>query len=143
MPQNTQQANVALGSNSLPAPLRLDSSNNLKAVVALSSAAAAAPLNLDVAGSLRTNGGGSLNSLNIAAAAVVKATPGRVCKIVVVVAGSAPGNIYDHASTSGVAAGSLIATIPNTVGVISLDFPALVGITVAPGTGQTVAISYE
>ncbi len=144
MPQNTQQSNVAISSvTSLPAPLRLDSSDNLKAVVSQTPAAATAPLNLDVAGSLRTNGGGTLNSLNVTAGTVVKDTPGRVCKIIVTVAGSAPGNVYDRASTSGVAAANQIATIPNTVGPIALDFPALVGITVVPGTGQTIAVSYE
>ncbi|KWN80868.1 hypothetical protein WM24_23835 [Burkholderia ubonensis] len=79
---------------------------------------------------------------NITAAAVVKATPGRLVRINVVVAGSAAGTANDCATTGAAAAANEIAVIPNTVGTYYLDWPCATGIVVVPGTGQTVAVSY-
>jgi len=85
---------------------------------------------------------GTKTFFNITAATVVKATAGRVAKVSVIVAGSAAGSVYDHATTSGVGAANEIAVIPATVGVYNIDFPVSNGIVLAPGTGQTLAISY-
>ena len=82
------------------------------------------------------------NSYNITAAAVVKAVPGRLAKISVVVAGSTAGKVNDCATTGAIAAANQICAIPNTVGMIAMDWPCTAGITVTPGTGQTLAISY-
>jgi hypothetical protein len=101
-----------------------------------------APLNLDPQGALRTSAGGISNQYNITAAAVVKATPGRLVKISVVVAGSGPGTANDCLTTGAAAAANEIAAIPNTVGVITVDWPCTTGIVVVPGTGQTLAVSY-
>jgi len=107
-----------------------------------SPANAMAPMNLDLQGALRVSGGGVSNSYNITAAAVVKATPGRLVKVSVVVAGSAAGTANDCATTGVAAAANEIAAIPNAVGVITLDWPCGTGIVVVPGTGQTLAVSY-
>ncbi|OYV51057.1 MAG: hypothetical protein B7X10_00945 [Burkholderiales bacterium 21-58-4] len=61
----------------------------------------------------------------------------------VVVAGSAAGAIYDAATTGSVAASNEISTVPTTGTVIALDWPVATGIVVAPGTGQTLAITYR
>ena len=65
----------------------------LSAAVALSSAAPfkQSQLNLDTQGSLRTAAGGTLNSYDITAATVIKASPGRIVKVIVQVAGSGTG----------------------------------------------------
>ena len=86
--------------------------------------------------------GGSQSKLDITAATVVKADPGTLWTITVTVAGSAPGTANDVATTGGVAATNLIAEIPNTVGVYSLTWPCLAGITITPGTGQTVSVAF-
>lgn len=86
---------------------------------------------------------GEVSALNIAAATVVKATPGRLMRISVVVAGSAAGAAYDAAATSGNTAANEIAAIPNAVGVIYLCWPCAAGILIVPGTGMTVAVSFD
>jgi hypothetical protein len=84
---------------------------------------------------------GKLNHADISSATLVQQGPGRVCMVVVLVAGSTVGAIYDanaSASTS-----NKIYVIPMTVGVVFLNMPVTSGIVVAPGTGQHVAISYS
>ena len=48
----------------------------------------------------------------------------------------------DEGATGDAAAANKIASIPNTVGVITLDWPCAVGIVVTPGSGQVLAVSY-
>lgn len=86
---------------------------------------------------------GNFTALDITAATVVKASPGAVVMAQVIVAGSTAGAIYDATSTSGNTTANQVAVIPNTVGGIEVRFPCVNGIVVAPGTGQTVALSYE
>ena len=122
MPQNPQGAYVAtraVGSSNVASPLKVDSTLNLLV------------------------GKGISTALNLSASTVVKATPGRVCKVNVITAGSAPGTINDCATTGAIATSNQVATIPNTVGQYDIDFPCLVGITYGLGTGQVVAISYN
>lgn len=78
---------------------------------------------------------------NITAATVVRAGQGRLATVSVTTAGSAVGTIYDSASTSIVT--RPIYTIPNTVGVVSVNLPVVYGVVVTPGTGQAVTVSYS
>lgn len=89
------------------------------------------------------NAGGK-TKLNITAATVVKAAPGTILSVVVVVAGSGAGSIYDLATNAPAAASKIIGT-PATLGAIAgIQFwPCAVGILVVPGTGQTIAIAYQ
>ena len=98
-------------------------------------------MSLDAVGNLRTNNGSISTALNITAATVVKATPGRCVCISVLVAGSA-GAAYDSASTAGTSAANKFFTIPAAVGVSWIDWPCSTGIVVQPGSGQTVAVSF-
>lgn len=81
-------------------------------------------------------------ALNVTASAVIKATPGRACRVIVLTAGSAPGALHDSATIGGVSAATLLFNIPNTVGVYDLDLPASAGVTYILGTGQVVNVSY-
>ena len=88
-------------------------------------------------------GQGTKSFLNVTTKTLVKATPGRIAKINVLVAGGTnTGAIYDHATTTGTAAANLVAVIPDAVGSYTFDFPCATGIVVDPGTGNTVSISY-
>ena len=78
---------------------------------------------------------------NITAAAVVRTGQGRLATVSVTTAGSAAGTIYDSASTSVTT--RPIYTIPNTVGVVSVNLPVVYGVVVTPGTGQAVTVSYS
>lgn len=86
---------------------------------------------------------GRLSTLNITAATVVKATPGRVFKVSVIVAGSTAGTINDCATVAAAAATNQIGTAPNTVGTTDFNWPMGTGIVVVPGTGQTLALTWE
>ncbi|SAK53552.1 hypothetical protein AWB78_01337 [Caballeronia calidae] len=88
--------------------------------------------------------GGTQSTLNITAATVIKALPGRVYTVSVLVAGSAAGAVYDSTSTSGNTAADQIASLPNAVAFINTNaWPCANGIVVAPGTGQTVAVAWS
>lgn len=78
---------------------------------------------------------------SISAATLVKSGGGRIARISVTVAGSSEGSIYDAANAN--ATSVKIASIPNTVGVTEINLPVNSGIVVAPGTGQTVVVSYS
>lgn len=79
------------------------------------------------------------------AARVLKASSGTIVSMNVLVAGSAPGAVFDTASAASLTTAStaqLVAVIPNTVGPVSLQFPCLVGIAILPGAGQAVSVAY-
>jgi hypothetical protein len=84
---------------------------------------------------------GVLNFAGLTAPTVVKATSGRIARVSVIVAGSAPGMIYDGATLT--ATTKPLDVIPNTVGVYELNMPTSFGLLVVPGSGQTVSGSYS
>ena len=116
--------------------------NSFTAPVAKTPAGAVALMNLDNSGRLITTNSGITPVYNVTAATVIKALPGYVVTIAVIVAGSAVGTVNDCATTGAAAVGNQVAVAPNTVGVIQLDWPCATGIVVVPGTGQTLAVAY-
>jgi hypothetical protein len=98
---------------------------------------------LNTASQSYVNVQGQANSVAITSATVVKAAPGRICSVSVIIAGSATGRVYD-ATATGVTAKPLYV-IPDAVGLAPyvVNLPASFGIVVAPGTGQTVTVSYS
>lgn len=78
---------------------------------------------------------------DITAATVVLSGQGRIARVSVVVAGSATGSIYD--ANDATATSNKLWTIPTTAGITEINLPVNNGIVVAPGTGQTIAISYS
>jgi hypothetical protein len=87
------------------------------------------------------NVNGASTTEGIVAPTVVKATPGRLAKISVIVAGSAPGVAYDS-SILGVTTAPLCG-IPNTLGVFTIGMPTDTGLLIVPGTGQTLSVSWS
>jgi len=93
--------------------------------------------------------GGSKSSINITAAAVVKAAPGCLYRIVIQAAGtSGTLTISDLATTSGAAAANQIISltsaqlttlIGNNGGVVTLEWPCQTGIAVTTCSGGIVA----
>jgi aspartate/tyrosine/aromatic aminotransferase len=84
---------------------------------------------------------GSKSYTNITTATLVQSGQGRIARVIVVVAGSGTGAIYDAASAT--ATSDKLLTIPTTTGIGEANIPVNNGIVVAPGTGQTVAIVYS
>lgn len=86
---------------------------------------------------------GTGSKLNITAATVVKAGPGRLVRVSVLVAGSGTGTVNDCLTTGAAATANEVFVIPETVGTCTLEWPHLVGIVIVPGTGQTLAVSFS
>lgn len=84
---------------------------------------------------------GAQNFAGLTADTAVKTTAGRIAVISVIVAGSATGMVYDSAATGNTT--KPLFVIPMTVGVYIVNLPASFGITIAPGTGQTVSGSFS
>lgn len=82
-------------------------------------------------------------TLNITTPTLVKAGPGYVVAVAVIVAGTLPGTVNDAASTGAAAPANQVAVIPNTVGQVGVNFPVAAGIVVVPGTGQTLAVTFN
>lgn len=110
------------------------------------------PLNVDTEGNLITTSGGTNTALNVTAAKVIKAAPGRIAKIVVTVPGTTSGAlvINDCLTVAAAAAANQVVSIAfgsMSIGqVIALDFPCLTGIVVSavPGAGSPIySISYD
>lgn len=82
----------------------------------------------------------------VTAATVLKASPGNLLGIQVLVPGNAIGTVSDCATTGAVAAGNLVAEAPNAVGPVgvgSVGIPCATGITVTPGAGQTLRVTWN
>ncbi len=84
---------------------------------------------------------GAQNFAGLTAATVVKPAAGRIANISVIVAGSATGMVYDSAATGTTT--KPLFVIPTTAGVYVVNLPASFGITISPGTGQTVSGSFS
>ena len=67
----------------------------------------------------------------------------RIGRVQVLVAGTVAGSVNDAATVASAAAANQVFIIPNVVGTYLIDFPCLAGIVVTPGTGQTLAASYD
>jgi hypothetical protein len=77
----------------------------------------------------------------LTAPTVVKTSAGRVASVSVIVAGSAPGTIYDAAALGITTAP--ICKVPNTVEIFTVNMPTDSGILVVPGSGQTVTVNWS
>ena len=111
------------------------------------------PLSLDAQGQANVNVGGTASALNLTAAAVIKAAPGRLVRIVIVAPGSTSGafTFNDCATVGAAAAANEIFTLPynganNLAGAtFVLEWPCATGIVLSavPGGGSpVVAVSY-
>jgi hypothetical protein len=87
------------------------------------------------------SGSSTRTFFNITANTLVKATPGRVAKISVIVAGAA-GSVHDAATIGAAGATNNLGVIPAVIGLYTFDMHVSNGIVVKPGAGQTLAISY-
>jgi hypothetical protein len=87
---------------------------------------------------------------NITTTTLIKSGSGRVVTVVVVVAGSTNGAIYDAISTAAASSTNLIWTIYKDATVsaatsvpVVLNLPFKDGLVITPGTGMTVIVSYS
>jgi len=92
-----------------------------------------------------TGGGATGTVASGAGNTVVKASAGRLCRVLVTTAGSGTGNVlfYDNASTNS---GTVIGMVPATIAIgtfYTFDMPAVNGITVQNvASGPVLTVSY-
>ena len=103
---------------------------------------------VDTGNSLRVSSGGGATGTVPATTAgntVIKATPGRVCRVLATTTGTGTGtvNIYDNATTnSGTIIGQIAANAAAGT-LVDIQMPAAAGITVAQVTnGPALTIAY-
>lgn len=121
----------------------------IRSSIANSPSNAGVQLATDASGLLMTSAGGEKSALNLTAATVIKATPGRVARVVVIAGGSTSGafTLNDCATTGAAAASNEIFTLAfgATAGTaFVLDWPCLTGIVLSavPGGSPILAVSF-
>lgn len=95
-------------------------------------------------GVLKTASGGQSSFLNATAGTIVKASPGRVGKVIVQITPTATAYVLDSVTAAQTAANTVLTIPIGTVAgtIYNLDFPCLTGISVVPG-GGTLAGSFD
>jgi hypothetical protein len=84
---------------------------------------------------------GAQSTPAITKATVLKNGPGRICTIIVTVAGSTTGSVVDSAVTAAVT--PVVYVIPEAVGIYVVNYPMAYGLIVIPGTGQSINVSWS
>lgn len=82
-------------------------------------------------------------SATVTSSTLVIAGKGRLICFSVVVAGSASGLIYNAGTPTGGAAGNALVATPTTIGVYPVNMMFTDGLVVAPGTGQSINVTYS
>ena len=88
---------------------------------------------------------GGSSALNVTAAVNLFTGVGQVVRVVVVVTAAAASSVIDSTSTTATAANTIL-TIPasTTQGtVFYLNWPINTGLSIVPGSGVTLAVSYS
>ncbi len=121
--------------------------NPLAATVTVNPAGQQTPQHADAFGNVRVDQLPALTVLDITAATVVKAGAGRIGTVNMIVPGSANGTVNDCLTTAQINVTNQIAVLTAfataQIQPIKVDMMFTTGLVVAPGTGQTVAVSYE
>ena len=140
-----------------------DANGNLKSLSQLSTGAGQQPIvtlgdanglvvGTDGNGNLNTQRGGVNSKLNLTAATVIKAGPGRLRRIIIIAPGGSSGAFtFNDCLTTGAAAASneiysLAYSAASAAQVIELDWPCLVGIVLSavPGASSPIVnVSYD
>ena len=87
-------------------------------------------------------GQGTVTSATVTGSTIVFNGTGYLVKYTVVVAGSASGLINNASSTISPAATNALCATPNTVGIYPVGMVFTNGLTVVPGTGQSINVTY-
>lgn len=67
---------------------------------------------------------------------------GRLLRVSVLVAGSTTGFVHNSATPTGAASSNALVACPNTIGVYEANVVFNAGLVIAPGTGQSLSVTY-
>jgi hypothetical protein len=82
-------------------------------------------------------------SATVTSSTLVITGSGRLISFSVVVAGSANGLIHNTGTPSGGTAANALVATPTTVGVYAANMVFTNGLVIAPGTGQSINVTYS
>jgi hypothetical protein len=85
----------------------------------------------------------TVTSATVTSSTLVITGSGRLISFSVVVAGSANGLIYNAGTPAGGAPANALVATPATVGVYAANMVFTDGLVVAPGTGQSINVTYS
>jgi hypothetical protein len=85
----------------------------------------------------------TVTSTTVTSSTLILAGSGRLISFSVVVAGSANGLIYNAGTPSGGTAANALVATPTTVGVYAANMVFTNGLVIAPGTGQSINVTYS
>lgn len=85
----------------------------------------------------------TVTSATVNSSTLVIAGSGRLISFSVVVAGSANGLIYNAGTPSGGTAANALVATPTTIGVYAANMVFTNGLVIAPGTGQSINVTYS
>lgn len=85
----------------------------------------------------------TVTSATVTSSTLVITGSGRLISFSVVVAGSANGLIYNAGTPSGGTAANALVATPTTVGVYAANMVFTNGLVIAPGTGQSINVTYS
>lgn len=86
---------------------------------------------------------GNKSYLGVTSDSLIASGTGRLVNLTITDAGSAEGAVYDAATVQEADASNMIAVIPTTTGIMTLNFPFTNGLVVKPGTGQSISLTYS
>ena len=87
-------------------------------------------------------GQGTVTSATVTGSTIVFNGAGYLVRYTVVVAGSTSGLINNASATVAPAATNALCATPNTVGIYPVGMVFTNGLTIVPGTGQSVNVTY-
>lgn len=87
-------------------------------------------------------GQGNLTSVVITSSTTVIIGSGRLVSLSVLVAGSGAGTINNAVSATAAVAANALCVVPMATGIVEVGMIFNAGLTVVPGTGQSVVVTY-
>jgi hypothetical protein len=88
-------------------------------------------------------GQGVVTSATVTSATQVTTGGGTLVSISVLVAGTTTGFVHNSPSTGAAVASNAMVAAPNTIGVYHAGTVFSAGLTIIPGTGQSVCVTYS
>jgi hypothetical protein len=85
---------------------------------------------------------GTATSATVTGTTIVVNGRGYLSRFAVTVAGSAAGTINNASSTVSPAASNVLCAVPTTVGIVEAGMVFTNGLTIVPGTGQSINVTY-
>ena len=86
---------------------------------------------------------GVVTSSAVTSATQVATGGGRLVSVSVLVAGTGTGFVHNAPSTGAAAASNAMVAVPTTIGVYPAGTVFTAGLTIAPGTGQSICVTYS